>query len=94
VPATDPTAVYNDVVIFQDRAVTQTVTLNGSASVTEVEGMVYVPSGLVKLNGNGGTLAVDQIIASTYLIDGGGGTIKILAGTDFDSVIVAAGLVE
>jgi Putative Flp pilus-assembly TadE/G-like len=94
VPETDPDAIYNDIVIFQDRTLTESVTLNGSASSTEVRGMVYVPGGEVKLNGNGGTLIVDQIIANTYLIDGGGGTIQVLAGTGFDSVITAAGLVE
>lgn len=92
--AGDPDEIYNDIVIFQDREVTTTVTLNGSASTTEVEGMVYVPEGQVKLNGNGGTLIVDQIIADTYLIDGGGGTIKVLARTSFESVITAAGLVD
>jgi hypothetical protein len=94
VPDTDPDAIYNDIVIFQDRAVTTTVTLNGSSSVTEVQGVIYVPGGEVKLNGNGGTLIVDQIIANTFLIDGGGGTIKVLSGTGFDAIIIAAGLVE
>jgi hypothetical protein len=93
-PAGDPTEIYNDIVIFQDRALTTTVTLNGSASVTDVEGMIYVPNGQVKLNGNSGTLIVDQIIAGTYLIDGNGGEIDVLARTGFDSVISAAGLVD
>lgn len=93
-PSTDPYHIYNDMVIFQDRAVTQTVTLNGSSSTTYVEGLIYVPSGQVKLNGNGGTLVVDQIIADTYLIDGSGGTIKVLRRTGVDAIIVAAGLVE
>lgn len=94
VAAGDPNDIYNDIVVFQDRAVTSTVTLNGSSSSTQVEGMVYVPEGLIKLNGNGGTLIVDQIIADSYLIDGGGGTIKVLANTGFESVITAAGLVD
>jgi hypothetical protein len=94
VAAGDPDEIYNDIVIFQDRNVTTTVTLNGSDSTTEVEGMVYVPEGQIKLNGDGGTLIVDQIIADTYLIDGGGGTIKVLARTGFESVITAAGLVD
>lgn len=94
VAAGDPNDIYNDIVIFQDRTITNTVTLNGSASSTEVEGLIYVPEGLVKLNGNGGTLIVDQIIADSYLIDGGGGTIKALATTGFESVITAAGLVD
>jgi hypothetical protein len=52
----DPNEIHDDIVIFQDRDVTTTVTLNGSSSSTEVEGMVYVPEGEVKLNGNGGTI--------------------------------------
>jgi hypothetical protein len=92
--STDPNAIYNHMVIFQDRTVTSAVTLNGSASSTNVEGIIYVPAGQVKLNGNGGTLVVDQIIADTFDIQGNGGTIKVLRGTGIDAVIVAAGLVE
>jgi hypothetical protein len=94
VVSTDPNAIYNHMVIFQDRAVTSPVTLNGSASATNVEGIIYVPAGQVKLNGNGGTLVVDEIIADTFDIQGNGGTIKVLRGTGVDAVIVAAGLVE
>ena len=75
-------------------AVTAPVTLNGSASTTTVQGIIYVPAGQVKLNGNGGTLIVDQIIADTYDINGNGGTIKVLRGTGIDAIIRAAGLVE
>jgi hypothetical protein len=94
VPDTDPDAIYNTIVIFQDRTVTTSVTLNGASSSTEVMGVIYVPGGQVKLNGNGGTLIVDQIIADTFDISGSSGTIKVLHGTGFDSVIIAAGLVE
>ena len=45
VPVADPNAIYNNIVIFQDRTVTTTVTLNGSASTTQVEGIIYVPAG-------------------------------------------------
>lgn len=93
-PTTDPDAIYNHIVIFQDRTVTTSVTLNGSASSTEVMGIIYVPGGQVKLNGNGGTLIVDQIIADTFDINGNGGMIKVLRGTGVDAVIVAAGLVD
>ena len=78
VPTTDPDAIYQDIVIFQDRTVTTSVTLNGSSSSTIVEGIIYVPGGQMKLNGNGGTLIVDQIIANTFDINGNGGTIKVL----------------
>ncbi len=94
VPVGNPLDIYNDIVIFQDRTVTTPVTLNGSSSGTEVTGVIYVPDGQIKLNGNGGTLIVDQIIAGTYDIMGNGGTIKVLHNVGFDSVIVAAGLVE
>lgn len=93
-PTTDPNSVYNGIVIFQDRTVTSPVTLNGSASSTIVEGIIYVPAAQIKLNGNGGTLIVDQVIADTFDINGNGGTIKVLRGTGVDAVIVAAGLVD
>jgi hypothetical protein len=93
VPVTDPRAIYNHIVIFQDRTVTKTVTLNGSSSGVTVEGIIYVPGGQVKLNGNGGSLTVDQVIADTFDISGTG-SIKVLHGTGVDAVIVAAGLVE
>jgi hypothetical protein len=93
VPDTDPRAIYNDIVIFQDRTVTKAVTLNGSSSGVEVLGIIYVPAAQVKLNGNGGSLTVDQVIADTFDISGTG-SIKVLHGTGIDAVIVAAGLVE
>lgn len=93
-PTSDPRAIYNGIAFFQDRKVATALTLNGSASSTIVEGIIYVPGAQVKLNGNGGTLILDQVIANTYDINGNGGTIKILRGTGVDAVIVAAGLVE
>jgi Flp pilus assembly protein TadG len=93
-PTSDPNHIYNGMVIFEDRTMTSTVMLNGSASTTVVEGIIYVPGGEVQLNGNGGTLVVDQIIANTYLINGNGGTIKVMRGNGVDAVIVAAGLVD
>ncbi len=94
VPTSDPDAIYNDMVIFQDRTVTTDVTLNGSASSTVVEGIVYAPGAHVKLNGNGGTLVVDQVIANTFQINGGGGTIRVMRDKGVDAEITAAGLVD
>jgi hypothetical protein len=93
-PTTDPNHIYNHMVIYQDRTVTTPLTLNGSASWTILEGIIYLPGGQIKLNGNHGTLIVDQIIADTFDINGNGGTIKVLRGTGVDAVIVAAGLVD
>jgi hypothetical protein len=93
----DPNAIYNNIVIFQDRTLDVSgndITLNGSSSGTQVEGMVYVPSGDIMLNGNGGTLTIGQIIASTYQINGGGGTIEVTDNNLYEAIIVAAGLVE
>ena len=94
VPTSGTETAYQDIVIFQDRTLTTSVTLNGSSSSTVVEGIVYVPGGQIKLNGNGGTLTLDQVIANTYDINGNGGTIKVLRGKGVDAVIVAAGLVD
>jgi hypothetical protein len=91
---TDPNHIYNNMVIFQDRTVTSPVTLNGSTSEAEVEGIIYVPAGEVKLNGNGGSLTVDEILADTFLIDGNGGSINVLRRVGVDAVIIAAGLVD
>lgn len=94
VATTDPNHIYQDIVIFQDRTLTTSVTLNGSSSSTIVEGLIYVPGGQVKLNGNGGTLIVDQVIANTFDVNGNGGTIKVMRGKGVDAIITAAGLVE
>ena len=94
VATSDPTAIYNDIVYFQDRTLTTPLTLNGSSSFTIVEGIVYAPAAQIKLNGNGGTLIVDQVIANTYDIKGDGGTIRVMRGKGVDAVITAAGLVD
>jgi len=95
-PTGDPYEIYDLIVIFQDRTLPETnmLDLNGAASVSEVEGIIYWPAGLVRLNGNGGTLTVDQVISNTYLINGGGGTINVERDIGIDAVISAAGLVE
>jgi hypothetical protein len=90
----DPLAIYNDIVFFQDRWVAAAMTLNGSSSSTIVEGIVYAPAGDVTLNGNGGTLIVDQVIADTFKVNGNAGTIKVMRGKGVDAVITAAGLVD
>lgn len=93
-PETDPNRIYNTMSIFQDRALANSITLNGSASGAEVGGIVYAPGGIVTLNGNGGTLIVDQIIADQFNVMGNSGTIKALKRVGLDAVITAAGLVD
>ena len=83
-----------DLVIFQDRAVTLPLTLNGGDSDAEVRGIVYVPEGQVKVNGSSSSMDLDQVIADTFLIDGSGGTVNILREMGVDAEISAVGLVE
>jgi hypothetical protein len=95
-PTDDPYEIFDMIVIYQDRTLpeTNTLNLNGSASNSQVEGIIYWPAGEVVLNGNGGTLSVDQIIANTYKINGNAGTINVNRDVGIDAVISAAGLVE
>jgi hypothetical protein len=90
----NPDQIYNTIVLFQDRSLAAAITLNGSASGAEVEGVVYAAQGTVTLNGNGGTLITDQIIADQFNVMGDEGTIKILKRVGFDAEIQAAGLVD
>jgi hypothetical protein len=84
-----------DLVIFQDRTVNLTVTLNGSSSqAAEVRGIVYVPGGEVMVNGSNSVFTLDQVIADTFKINGSGGTVNVLRETGVDAEISAVGLVE
>ena len=84
-----------DLVIFQDRTVSLTVTLNGSSSqAAEVRGIVYVPGGEVMVNGSSSVFTMDQIIADTFKVNGSGGTLNVLRETGVDAEISAVGLVE
>lgn len=90
----DPNEEFNNISIFQDRAVTTTVTLNGSNADGEVTGIVYVPSAHVQINGSSSEFVVDQVIADTFKINGSEGTIRVLHRVGVDAVITAAGLVD
>ena len=84
-----------DLVMFQDRTVPLTVTLNGSNSqAAEVRGIVYSPAGEVQVNGSNSVFNIDQVIANTFKINGSGGTINVLRETGVDVEIPAVGLVE
>jgi hypothetical protein len=86
---------WDGLVIWQDKTVDLTVTINGSASASELRGTVYAPTAEVKVNGSGGTLTMDQIIAGTYVVDGKTrSTIKALNDDRFIFKVTAAGLVE
>ena len=84
-----------DLVIFQDRTVSEPVTLNGSNSqAAEVRGIIYVPAASVTVNGSNSVFTMDQVIADTFKINGSGGTVNVLRETGVDVEISAVGLVE
>jgi hypothetical protein len=75
-------------------AIGDDVIINGGSSTLEVAGTIYVPNGDVRVNGSTGTIILDQFIASTYVINGNGGTIDIRYRTGVTAKIRGAGLVE
>lgn len=82
-------------VIFQDRTVSLTVTLNGSDSqAAMVRGIVYAPLALVQVNGSNSVFSMDQVIADMFKINGSGGTVNVLREEGVDAKISAVGLVE
>jgi hypothetical protein len=85
---------YDRMVIFQDRAVTLDVEIHGGGSNSFVRGVIYAPSAHVFVQGNTGTLTVDQVIASTFAARGNGGTINIAYDEDFIPSFRYAGLTE
>lgn len=70
------------------------ITVNGSDSDMTVHGTVYSKLGNVKINGSGGTVTLDQIVADTFYISGGGGTINANLEREFVPDLTIAGLVE
>ncbi len=85
---------YAGMAIYQDAAVCKTVTLNGAASGMTVRGVIYVPCGLAKFNGNGGSITTDQIVGETFSLTGNGGSLRVLYDDSFLPSLRLAGLVE
>jgi len=93
-PMDDPNAIIDDIIIWQDKDVCTTLTINGNASFVEVGGLIYSPCGPITVNGNGGTIILDQMIADSFKINGNGGNVTVLDRTDLEAQIFAAGLVD
>lgn len=94
----DNGSAHQDLIVYQDRrhnASGDDVTINGSDSNMHLRGLVYVPAGDVKVNGSGGTLLMDSVIASTFVVTGSTGSqIQALNNADYGLSLHAAGLVE
>jgi Flp pilus assembly protein TadG len=96
----DNGSAWDGLVIFQDRNLTlpgvqDEIVVNGSSSNTQVRGTIYAPTGDVKVNGSGGTVTTDQVIAFRFQINGApGSVINVLYDEDFIFELSAAGLVE
>jgi hypothetical protein len=101
-------AAYDRFVIYQDRdlpvvtpcddanegSTACEVEIVGGASDMEVRGIIYVPSAHVRVEGNAGTLTLDQAIANTFSTKGSTGTINVAYDDDFLPNLQFAGLVE
>lgn len=69
--------IYKGMVVFQDRANTNTITLNGSSTTFDIEGTIYAPAALVQLNGSGAVSMAAQVIAYDFQANGSGGALTI-----------------
>ena len=70
-------SIYAGLIVFQDRMLDipgDDLVLNGSTSVLQVRGTIYLPTGDVRVNGSGGTTTTDQIIAKTFTVNGAPGS--------------------
>lgn len=75
---------YKGMVIFQDRKLNATITLNGSGSNLNVTGTIYAPLALVKVNGSNSTATDTQVIAYDFQFNGNGGNMNVgYNGADF-----------
>jgi len=89
---------YENLLFWQDRNYDiggDDLTINGSDSDMSVRGLIYVPSGDVKVNGGSGQLQMDTTIGNTFVVHGSNGSeIRVLDEDEYRFSLLAAGLVE
>jgi len=94
----DNGSIYDTLIVYQHRDLDipgDDLVLNGSTSVLQVRGTIYLPAGDVRVNGSGGTTTTDQVIAKTFTVNGApGSSVNVLFDEDFLFKFTQAGLVE
>jgi Flp pilus assembly protein TadG len=85
---------WDNMVIFQHRSITQPIEIVGGDSELSARGIIYAANAKVIARGSAGTLTIDQVIASTFDIRGGGGTINVAYDWNYLPLLRMAGLVE
>lgn len=88
------TGTWSGMVVYQQEGLCDRVTINGNNATIEVRGTIYAPCAEVQVNGNGGTIITDQIVADTFEMLGASGTVRIAFDREFLPGIRLAGLIE
>jgi len=73
------TGTYANMVIWQDRACTLTISLNGSSLSVTLTGTIYAPTAALVLDGNHMTITGGQIVTKTMDVQNGNVTIDFSA---------------
>jgi hypothetical protein len=85
---------WDGIVMFQDREVCLDARIVAAASDLEVRGTIYIPCGKLVVEGNGGSVTTDQIIAYRFQMKGNVGTLTVAYDDQFLPSNSVAGLVE
>ena len=73
-----PSGGWNRYMIFQDPAVTDLMKISGGGNYNSARGLILAPTAEVQMNGGGGELTIDAVIAYTFKVNGNEGTINVL----------------
>jgi len=84
------TTIYAGMMLYQDPACGQTMTISGNGSFTG-DGTVYLPNAQFVFNGNNATLTGGQLVADTVNIQNGNLNINYAAGTSAQPVLPRLG---
>jgi hypothetical protein len=91
------TTIYKNMLIFVDRITTSprvTLTLNGSATTSTLEGTIYAPTGIAILNGNGADSIASQVISYDFKVNGNTGNLTVTYDSDKLFKLTGVGLVQ